>query len=232
MANSSRATRWAIAIWQHRGLEGSAFNDLLIGGVKNDILLGGAGDDTLLGGGGADTIDGGLGFDTVDYSASVQSVEVHLDGTLSLGGDAQGDVISNVEHAVGSQFDDTLVGGALGDLLEGGSGNDNAGGRRGADTLVGRLGSDTASYAGSSAGVQVALDGSLGHLGDAEGDVLSGIENPDREPVQRRAGGRDNANMLTGGLGDDTLVGGYGADTPVGRRRVRHGGLFPPRKAR
>uniref|UniRef100_UPI00260C08C0 calcium-binding protein n=2 Tax=unclassified Novosphingobium TaxID=2644732 RepID=UPI00260C08C0 len=202
------------------GLEGSAFDDVLIGGVSADILIGGAGNDTLFGGAGADTLEGGSGFDAVDYSASFQAVDVRLDGTRSFGGDAQGDVITNVEHVTGSAFADTLLGNADVNLLEGGAGDDTLTGGGGADTLDGGSGLDTASYAGSAAGISVALDGTIGQGGDADGDVLQGIENLRGSAFNDRLTGNEDSNVLTGGAGDDTLVGGLGADTLVGGEGV------------
>ena len=56
-------------------------------------------------------------------------------------------------------------------MLEGGAG---------ADILSGSHGNDTASYQDSSAPVVVDLGAGTGVGGDAQGDVLSGIENPHR----------------------------------------------------
>jgi Ca2+-binding RTX toxin-like protein len=44
-------------------LEGSAFNDVLIGNRRNNKLFGGPGNDTLIGGGGRDELNGGSGND-------------------------------------------------------------------------------------------------------------------------------------------------------------------------
>ncbi|MEM7166559.1 MAG: LamG-like jellyroll fold domain-containing protein, partial [Planctomycetota bacterium] len=65
----------------------------------SDLYEGGAGDD--------DTIDGGAGTDTVDYSAAVSAVTVDLTaGTVSGGGGT--DTLSNVEGAIGSDYNDTF----------------------------------------------------------------------------------------------------------------------------
>lgn len=185
------------------GLEGSAFNDTLVGDDRANALSGGAGDDVLVGGGGADRIDGGAGNDTADYSGSRGGVNVHLDGTAGVGGDAEGDTLVNVENLVGSVFGDTLVGDAGDNLLSGGAGDDILRGGGGADRLDGGQGHDIADYSTSQAGVTVGLDGSTGHGGDAEGDVLTGIEE-----IQGSAFG----DVLTGGAGDDVLHGGAGDD--------------------
>jgi Ca2+-binding RTX toxin-like protein len=198
------------------GLEGSLFDDVLIGTAGNDTLLGNAGNDTLLGLGGADLLDGGAGLDTVDYSLSVQAVIVRLDGGLSQGGDAQGDTLVSIEHVIGSALSDTLVGGAGDDWLEGRSGDDILVGGAGADILMGGTGLDTADYSGSLSAVTVALDGSLGVGGDAAGDQLSGIERLVGSGFDDHLTGDDQDNILRGGDGNDILVGGLGADTLMG----------------
>ena len=75
--------------------------------------LGGNGNDALIGGAGADSLDGGAGTDTADYSGAGAAVTVYLDGTTSSGSDAAGDVLSNIEHLIGSAFADLLVGTAV-----------------------------------------------------------------------------------------------------------------------
>jgi Ca2+-binding RTX toxin-like protein len=198
------------------GLEGSAFDDTLIGTAGNDALYGLGGNDTLLGLGGADLLDGGAGFDTVDYSLSLAAVTVRLDGGLSQGGDAEGDTLVSIEHVIGSALDDTLIGGAGDDQLEGRAGDDILRGGGGADILMGGTGLDTADYSGSLSGVIVALDGSLGIGGDAQGDQLSGIERLVGSAFDDTLTGDDGDNILRGGAGNDTLAGGLGADTLMG----------------
>ncbi|MBX9885753.1 MAG: hypothetical protein K2X68_12360, partial [Novosphingobium sp.] len=198
------------------GLEGSAFDDTLIGSAGADVLRGLGGDDFLAGLGGADTIDGGDGFDTVDYSTSRFGVTVRLDGTLSEGGDADGDRLSTIEKVIGSARDDILIGAGADETLVGGEGNDRLAGGAGADTLIGGSGLDTADYAGSSAGVSIALDGTAGVGGDAAGDVLRGIEAIEGSAFADRLGGDVGDNTLSGKAGDDTLIGDQGADTLIG----------------
>ncbi|MEZ5922761.1 MAG: calcium-binding protein [Hyphomicrobiaceae bacterium] len=100
-------------------LFGENGNDRLVGGTGNDRLEGGSGVDTLLGGDGDDVlvpdgfavfddiIDGGDGIDTLDYSAALGVVADLFNNTF--GFDAAGDMVSNVESVVGSEFDDVLA---------------------------------------------------------------------------------------------------------------------------
>ncbi len=76
---------------QIENIEGSRFDDILIGNEEANELIGGLGNDTLIGGLGADILDGGEGYDTVDYTSSDESVHVNLLTGLGQGGHAEGD---------------------------------------------------------------------------------------------------------------------------------------------
>jgi Ca2+-binding RTX toxin-like protein len=56
----------------------------------------------------------------------------------------------------------------------------------------------------------------LGHEGDAEGDIYTGIENATGGSFADGLQGNDNDNVLDGGAGDDALVGGGGNDILIG----------------
>lgn len=149
----------------------------LIGGYGADDLVGGSGDDTLIGGPGDDKMTGGSGDDTADYSGAPAAITINLcfsaqavasctaspDGT---GG--TGDKVYQIEHLVGSQYNDTLNGadasGAVSLTIEGGLGDDTITGGAGMDTLYGDAGNDS-------------LDGGDGDdelHGDAGDDYLNG----------------------------------------------------------
>jgi Ca2+-binding RTX toxin-like protein len=100
------------------------------------------------GGSGSDLLDGGDGSDTVSYKGSPTGVTVNLNpGAINSGGDAEGDVITNVENITGSSHDDHLTGNSLANLLSGGEGDDSLTGGAGADIFAfsanGGEGSDT-----------------------------------------------------------------------------------------
>src|SRR3546814_4576026 len=83
------------------------------------------------------------------------------------GGDAQGDRLQGVERLIGSRFGDEFTGDGFDNVLIGAAG---------ADRLTGGAGIDTADYSASGAAVSAVLGGT-GSGGDAQGDVLAGIEN-------------------------------------------------------
>lgn len=149
-------------------IEGGGGNDALTGRGGNDRLIGGTGDDTLTGGPGADTIDGGANDaygDTLSYAGSSAAVRVNLGKNAYSGGDAQGDMISNIENVVGSSQSDWIRGNVWANRLSGGAGN---------DTLMG---------GGGSAGDGDILMGGAGidHLyGGAGDDTLEGGPGSDR----------------------------------------------------
>ena len=218
------------AILDVENLNGSAYNDSLVGDDEknhiagnrgNDGIWGGAGDDTLVGGAGADRLFGGSGTDWASYLMSNAGITVNLgDGTVE-GGHAEGDSIADIENIRGSGYADKLVGdeaanhldGRSGDDdLNGGAGNDILDGGSGADRLSGGSGVDWALYQGSSAGVTVNLVEGTGKGGFAEGDTIADVENVRGSGHADQLVGNDSANRLDGGPGDDQLSGGANAD--------------------
>ena len=226
-------------------INGTALVDLLIGTAQADTISGLAGNDTIrahdgddliFGGTGFDVIFAGAGFDTVDFAASTIGVRASISTRFGQGGDAQGDEYFGVEALAGSGFGDTLDGGIDDNLLDGRAGADALSGAAGADTLLGAdgddtltggagadilsggAGADTADYTGSDGGVSVSLATPAASGGDAQGDVLSSIENLTGGDGNDALEGNDGANRLLGGRGADTLTGGAGNDTLEGGR--------------
>lgn len=117
--------------------------DWIWGDHQNNIINGLAGDDILEGGAGADIIDGGDGWDYARYTRSESGVTVNLKTNINTGGDAEGDIIYNVEAVVGSNYDDYITGGDGKDYLKGEAGNDILDGGLGGDQLYGGTGNDT-----------------------------------------------------------------------------------------
>ncbi|OWJ64332.1 calcium-binding protein [Inquilinus limosus] len=216
------------------GAIGSAFDDRIIGSAIANWLRGGAGNDILTGAAGADRLEGGDGTDTALYTESTVGVRVDLGLGTGHGGTAEGDTLAGIESVVGTSHDDalagdgnanglwgglgsdTLAGGAGNDALKGEAGNDVLTGGLGADTLVGGDGNDTASYQDSQLGVTVDLGTGQNRFGEAQGDILSGIENLTGSAMGDRLTGDNGANGLSGGGGNDLLTGSGGADTLIG----------------
>ena len=147
-------------------------------------------------GSGADELHGG---DSVDkfFSGKGNDMLYGLAGNDKLVGEGGKD------RLYGGDGDDTLNGGSHWDYLEGGAG---------ADQIDGQRGVDTASYAASTAGVQVDLTTGTGSGGDAAGDTLAQVENLTGSEFNDILTGDALANKLLGGGGNDTLLGNDGDD--------------------
>ncbi|MEO0807418.1 MAG: bluetail domain-containing putative surface protein [Cyanobacteria bacterium J06643_4] len=211
---------------------GSDFDDTLVGDDNNNVLMGhagadalfgGEGNDFLRGGAGADLLSGGDGNDVIDYRGSQSGVSINLLLNEFMGGDAEGDTVSEIERIFGSHHDDTIAGddnnntlfGYGGDdSLFGGLGNDTLRGGAGADLLDGNDGKDTVDYRGSAAGIVVDLSSATGSAsgGDAEGDVLIAIERVTGSDFDDVITGANDSNILRGNNGNDMLAGLGGGD--------------------
>ena len=126
-------------------LYGMLGGDQLIGNAGDDRLVGGEGDDSLDGGKGSDTLLGGSGIDTLVYWHSAKGVQIDLIANSASGGEANGDVISDCESIIGSEFADTLTGNSSSSSLMGNGGNDVITGNGGKDLIIGGTGGDTLS---------------------------------------------------------------------------------------
>lgn len=120
--------------------------DYIYGDAGDNYIQGLAGGDGLEGGAGADTIDGGSGNDYARYTRSDSGVDVDLTRTTQIGGDAEGDVLINIEHLKGSDYNDILTGDSFNNHIRAEDGNDTLSGGIGNDRLWGGLGDDTYIY--------------------------------------------------------------------------------------
>ncbi len=147
-------------------LTGNDHDNNLNGGAGNDTLRGGAGSDRLTGGPGADMLDGGEDKDernnmvpgdadgngTVDpgemkpasidwavYKNATAGITVNLATGRGTRGDADGDILNNIELVWGSEHDDIFIASSGADLIQGDGGR------------------DTVSYEASMVGVTVSL---------------------------------------------------------------------------
>lgn len=216
-------------------LFGDAGNDHLYGDAGENILEGGGGHDNLFGGAEADIYDGGGGSDTVSFAHADAAVTVLLwqEGPQDTGHGM--DTFIDVEHLIGTDYNDQLSGGSASNLIDGGDGSDTidggwgndsldggdgddliAGGN-GNDYLNGGVGTDTASYTGSAFGVSVnlSLNGVPQNTGQGI-DTLLSIENVDGSSVNDLIYGHGGANVLHGNEGGDWLWGADGNDLLYG----------------
>lgn len=205
-------------------ITGSNLADNIRGDNNANVLLGLDGRDVLEGGAGADTLDGGDGWDYARYRASKVGVTVDLTSNVNTGGDAQGDILHNIEAVTGSYFNDHITGDTNDNYLRGEIGNDSLSGLAGNDTLAGNAGNDildggadndTANYNDSAFAVNIDLLHGTTSGGDAQGDTLISIENlvgSNTATERDFLYGDDNSNELYGLAGKDILEGGAGAD--------------------
>jgi Ca2+-binding RTX toxin-like protein len=199
------------------GVRGSEFNDTLTGSDT-------AAFESFEGRGGNDVIDGKGGVDRVDYNNSTAGVVVDLSAGTADDGEGGTDTLSNIENVRGSRdFGDSITGSAANNLLEGQGGDDTLNGGAGSDTLIGGTGDDT--YF-----VDVATDVINETLGGGGTDMVivafnaagtyvmpAGVENSvmgsgfainvTGNDLDNYIRGQGNANILLGGLGNDTLAG-------------------------
>jgi Ca2+-binding RTX toxin-like protein len=160
-----------------------------------------AGADTYVGDGSGDAVFGFTGGDVLSGGGGNDILDGGDDSDFLEGGDG-------VDTLIGGTGDDTLSGGAGADILNGGEGI------------------DWASYSDAVAGVSIDLGKpSSTWAGDAQGDVLTSIEDFNLSRVDDIFRGDGNANTAFGGGGadqingmggDDTLFGAAGDDTVFG----------------
>jgi Ca2+-binding RTX toxin-like protein/GH24 family phage-related lysozyme (muramidase) len=196
-------------------------DDIIYGNDGNDMLYGQGGNNILIGGAGADGLNGFTGVSTASYATSASGVNVNLATNINSGGDAEGDSIAGVNNLTGSDFDDILTGNLSANIISGGAGNDIIEGGAGADSIDGGAGTDTVSYAGYYNYYKLGLTVDLNLVGtaqagygDANGDILSGIENLTGSIYNDTLTGNSGNNILTGGGGSDNYIFGlnFGQD--------------------
>jgi serralysin len=123
-------------------LAGEGGNDVIYGGLGHDYLSGGAGDDIINGDGGYDSINGGSGFDSADYSTSTAPVYVDLTNGTANDGLGGVDTLVSIEAAYGSSHADIIVGSGVNNVLSGMAGNDTIYAGLGDDYILGGAGGD------------------------------------------------------------------------------------------
>ena len=195
-------------------INGNAGDDLVTGGLGDDSIFGDAGNDTLFGDAGDDEIVGGLGDDSILGGIGNDSLQGN-EGNDTLRGDAGDDDI------LGGAGDDLVTGGVGNDTILGGLGNDTVIGDDGDDTLQGNIGDDSIlgglgndSIIGNEGNDTV--DGGAGDdVIDTSGTApLPDIDYPGAYPADTNPS--NDRDLVSGGLGNDTILTGDDADTIFG----------------
>lgn len=214
-------------------VEGSRFDDLLLGDPSANGLFGGAGNDVVdgrgtpatletdettafadvLGGGrGDDRIIGGDGLTFADFSGGA-AVSVDLAAGSA---DGQGrDTLTSIQGVFGSRYDDSLLGNDADNAFVPGEGR---------DTLDGRLGRDAIAfwYGMTNEGVTVDLAAGTATAACCAPDTFVQIESifgsAGRDTLLgddgvNRIFGNERADSIAGRAGDDYLDGGGGVDS-------------------
>lgn len=196
-------------------LNGSQYNDTLIGNSAANKLSGDLGNDTLDGGAGADQMIGGDGNDTyyVENSGDVVT-ESNADRTTG-GSDT---VVSSLStYTLGANLENlrilasgnaNAIGNSLSNVIYAGAGNNMLNGGDGADTL---------SYRYAAQGVTVDLNLTTAQAtGGSGSDTLLNFEHLSGSKYNDKLTGNSANNKLSGDDGDDILNGRGGADNMIG----------------
>lgn len=211
------------------------YNDIstALGGIPTLVDnwgIGTSGNNSFIGTANIDIFSGGAGIDTVSYASSPTAINIDMSSSTDssqsaqfYGGYASNDVLYSIENIIGSALNDKVTGSTANNILTGGAGNDTLNGFSGDDTLIGGTGADkldggvgidTASYADSTAAVNVNIGIATAQSGgSAAGDTLISIENIIGSAYGDTLKGNSAGNVITGGAGADKIDGSTGTDT-------------------
>ena len=204
-------------------LTGDAGANVLRGLAGADLLVAGDGNDTLEGGAGADRLYGEGGVNTASYEGSTAGVTVSIATGYAAGGDADGDLLSQIQNLRGSNFSDLLEGDSGANLLQGLYGDDYVMATAGADVIDGAQGLDMVDFSNATSAVSLDLGSSLatapangvGYSGMAAGQTFISIEGVVGSRFADQLYGEAGDQAFVGGQGNDYLAGGAGSDTYV-----------------
>ncbi|MBC9252479.1 hypothetical protein A9179_19620 [Pseudomonas alcaligenes] len=205
-------------------LNGSKYDDKLIGNSAANKLNGDAGNDVLNGGAGADTLNGGDGNDSY-YVDNAGDLVSENNADLASGGNDT--VFSSLAaYTLGNNLENLRIqatgaangtGNALNNTIHAGSGNNVLDGGAGNDLLV---------YLNASSGITLNLGLTTAQAtGGSGSDTILNFERVSGSNYNDKFIGNGAANtlygnagndQLDGGVGNDVLVGGSGTDTLIG----------------
>ncbi len=143
----------------------------------------------------SDQINGAGGSDTVSDAFSRRGVLINLASQATADG-IDSDTLLSIENAVGSAFDDMIIGVARPNVLDGGL--------EGSDQIFGGGDLDTVSYAASLRALLINLHGQAAADG-IDTDTLSSMENAVGSSFDDIIVSSDAANRINGSGGSDTV---------------------------
>jgi len=203
----------------------TAGDDTLTGSAADETIDGLDGDDILNGRGGDDILNGGAGSDTADYGSALTGVTVRLNlGSAPDDGEGGTDTLVSIENAIGSDFNDLLVGDGGVNVLTGGLGSDTLIGLAGNDILIGGAGAPNQMQGGLGDDLYVVSANDT--LVEFAGEGIDTVQTDRASYVLKthfenltytgagnfRGVGNAGDNTIEGGSGDDVLIGGAGDD--------------------
>jgi Ca2+-binding RTX toxin-like protein len=202
-------------------LSGNEFANTLYGNAGNNVLNGRGGADILIGLGGNDTYYLDDAGDFIVEGAGQGQDTAFTSVSYTLGGDAQIEVLSTIDHGATTAIN--LTGNGFGNTIYGNAGANILNGGGGADFLIGLGGNDI--YYVDNAADYIVEGGDQGNdtlftsvnytlTGDAHVEVLSTIDHASLAALSLT--GNQFANTLYGNAGANTLNGGGGADFLIG----------------
>ncbi len=207
-------------------IKGTGEANYLAGGTGNDQIYGEGGDDYLEGGAGQDVLDGGTGEDWLSYRFLDRGIVVSLSDS-SNGLDDRGSMLRNIEHLIGTLYNDTLIGNSEDNTFVGIAGMDAFHGLDGKDNFLihtasnstpsarlidGGRDDDTVYYLGSEAIHVSLLDPQRFNTGSAKNDRYLSIEHLTGTSGNNVLQGDFRGNKIRGGQGNDRLDGLSGND--------------------
>lgn len=206
-------------------INGSFFDDFMLGDERTNVMVGFAGDDLFMGRGGHDVffgfegddeLRGGVDNDIAYYAFSSTPVVADLSNHVAHGEGK--DQLIGLEQLFGSQYEDTLIGNGKRNTFDNWFGDDHFQGKGGSDLFYryngdvevrGGPGNDTAFYPASPTTASL-MTGQASN--PFVNDSLSSIENLWGSLSEDSLVGDDNPNKLKGGEGIDELLGAGGDD--------------------
>jgi Ca2+-binding RTX toxin-like protein len=224
-------------LYQIEGVEGSDFNDTLMGGDGSDHIQGGAGsdsingglgDDFITGGQGSDTIDGGADYDMISYRnfdyqnpPGISGVNVNLSTTTGTATDNWGntDTLTNIENIEDSPYNDMLIGNSADNFfsLSGG-----------VDTVDGGGGHDTVSYENATSGIVM---GALVSItpNSAQPVNVSSNTSPSDQTSNKAIDGKADTKYLNFGIHNTGLTITFSSPSIINSIRLTTAGDMPGR---